>query len=122
MTTKHPIASGFWKMRNGRKAWVAGKCSFHANAWAWVGSNETLPSACWTAEGRYCRVGAGHEFDLIEPWREPVRVSGWVNVYPPGSHLNESRLFYDTREEAVLMSAGQAVACVHVSGVEGEEP
>lgn len=57
-------------------------------------------------------------WDIIEEWMEPVRVSGWVNVYSDGVGV-----VYATKEKADRILTGESrIACVYVSGVEGQGP
>lgn len=70
--------------------------------------------------------GISHRHDLMEEWREPIKVEGWVNIYKHGSDLNNgvwTRLFL-TREDADFLSDSvklTRLACIKVSGVEGTE-
>lgn len=57
--------------------------------------------------------------------KEPVKVSGWMNVYKErttGKTFKGS--MHDTREHAeeAIDEGGLRIACVYVSGEEGKEP
>ncbi len=57
----------------------------------------------------------------LYPYREPVKVSGWVNVYKGlASRLNYS--FHATRDCADSGAYIDRIACIYVSGTEGVEP
>lgn len=67
--------------------------------------------------------GFPHPLDLMEEWRELIKIEGWVNIYKHDSDLKNgvwTRLFL-TREEADFLSDSvkeTRIACIKVSGVE----
>lgn len=59
---------------------------------------------------------------LSEPhlalYREPIKVAGWVNVYPKWL----APCVHDSKEEADAEATKDRIACVYVTGTEGEKP
>ena len=55
--------------------------------------------------------------DIISEWKEPLKISGWVNVCP-----RAALAFHTSRENADESAASDRIACVYVEGVEGKEP
>ena len=55
--------------------------------------------------------------DVVSEWRDPIKVSGWVNIYPSGPPT-----LYPTKQDADLNAHSTRIACVYVSGTEGDEP
>ena len=55
--------------------------------------------------------------DIVSEWRELVRASGWVNVYP-----RAALVFHTSREAADEVAASDRITCIYVEGVEGKEP
>lgn len=112
------IPGKFYKTRDGRKAKFLGDFTddFESGVLLFKFGHT---DARWMLAG-----GRGHSskecgIDIISEWKEPVKVSGWVNVYQhfPCSHI------YATREKAEeLADKNDRVACIFVSGTEGEEP
>lgn len=79
---------------------------------------EYAESVCsYRLDGTWHPNGVVDELDLVAEWREPVRVSGWVNVYPP--HMNVQMSLRRSRAEANLHAGVDRIACIYVSGVEG---
>ena len=71
---------------------------------------ETLPDGTIYA-------GQQHGLDVVGEWREPVSISGWLNVY------DGYQYFYPSRELADVGAVGtRRIACIYVSGTEGVEP
>lgn len=64
-------------------------------------------------------------WNAISEWKEPVKVSGWVNVYrnplPSPLRLHASKETADSANE-MLWEHNERLACIFVQGTEGEEP
>lgn len=67
--------------------------------------------------GKFDCDGPDSFTDIVSEWREPIRVSGWVNVCADGN-----KYFSLTRQEADSCAGSGRIACIYVSGVEGQEP
>ncbi len=68
-------------------------------------------------------IGRPYETEItnVMPYREPVKVAGWVNVYPDGVGAT----LFDKKGEAdfsATLMKPYPVACIYVSGTEGVEP
>lgn len=60
---------------------------------------------------------------LYKEYKEPVKVSGWMNIYKNGPHEATSRrTFYQTKKLADFYAGSNRIACIYVSGEEGKEP
>lgn len=57
--------------------------------------------------------------DQLLPYREPVKVAGWINVY---SEYILSNIYPDRQAADLGAIADERIACVYVSGTEGVEP
>lgn len=111
---------GFYRLRNGKKAWVAAKTPFHySDPRVWVGQIEGTHcySVTWTESGKYYADRTDNE-DVVAVWRDPVRVSGWVNVYSSG----DLGCIWPTKEQAEAGARPVAHACIYLSGEEGVVP
>ena len=69
----------------------------------------------WTLEGIY-NFKEEDGKDIVSEWREPIVFRGWVNIYPDGA-----RSIYETKERADYCANSDRIACVYVTGTEGEE-
>jgi len=69
----------------------------------------------YTEDGIFYRPDVKHPYDIISEWREPVKVSGWVNVC---NLCNMRRTIFPTREEANQYATTDRIACVYVEGME----
>ena len=58
----------------------------------------------------------GRDF-IPEEVKEPMKVSGWVNVYNDGNLF-----FHSTKPKADEFAGADIKCCVYVSGTEGVEP
>lgn len=67
-----------------------------------------------TYEGKYIK-GYKNEEDIVSEWREPIKIEGWVNVYPC-----DRSVVYRNKEIADERSQLGRIACIKVTGVEGE--
>jgi hypothetical protein len=119
-----PEVGCYYRTRDGRKAYVS--VLFPPSPWGglqpryvalgWIEGDDAESS--WAADGRCCEWRDTEDpRDLIAPWRDPVTVKGWVNVYEDGS---PSRL-YATRadaDEALVFLCRDRIACVYVEGTE----
>lgn len=64
--------------------------------------------------------GETNNYDLIEPWSEPVVHEGWVNIYPPRSSDNVFDCgMIGTRKRCDAISKDR-IACVKIKFTEGE--
>jgi hypothetical protein len=53
-------------------------------------------------------------------YREPIKVSGWVNVYR--ERVSSTHFFHTTKKIADEQACNDRIACIYVSGEEGKEP
>lgn len=125
MSDFEPKAGMFCRTRNGRKAYIAAnvKNPFRETTFPLTGFIQGESGDCadfWTAKGRYSTSVCDHEFDLVGEWRDPIKVSGWVNIYPSG-FISPPNI-WPTREKADFQADSRRIACIYVSGEEGEEP
>lgn len=104
----------YYKTRDGRRAYVAERSPFATTRGdRWIGLFETGGAHSWRADGMsYTETASA--LDLVEEWREPVRVSGFVNVYPDGF----TSPVYPTRSRADLAADEQRIACIYIEGAE----
>lgn len=100
---------GFYRTRDGKKAYVAGPA---VGEWRFVGmgNEDNFYKELWDADGRRV-TGAGTPEDLIAPWTEPKKGTVWVNVYP---------VSHKTKAEADAYAQDGRIACVSVNWTEGE--
>lgn len=107
---------GWYRQRDGRKAYVAGPA---VGGWRFVGmgNEDNFYQELWDADGRRV-TGAGTPEDLIAPWTEPKKGTVWVNVYGIGA-LGGA---WETKEEADkhVRPGARRIACVSVNWTEGE--
>lgn len=105
----------YWRTRDRRKAYVSGKIP-SANIWVGVVLDGTeYIERSWDENGR---VGGGsYGSDLVAPWKELVRVIGWVNVY---GHPPAMGCIYKTLEQANKVSdCHERIACIYIDIMEG---
>ncbi len=118
---KLPKAGEYWQTRDGRKAYVAvdlvspfKKCEdLQFPLRGFIEGRDTV--AAWYRNGRY--LSSEQAADLVAPWRDPVKVAGWVNIY-----LSHSSEVHATREDAERWAGKDRIVRVYVEGVEGKEP
>ena len=113
---------GWYKMRNGEKAWVA--CNLNDSGFKQsaplMGMTDYGCKRIWRENGVFEEGVVGH-FDLIGPWREPRKVKLWVSAYDDGNPFA-----YNTRREADDWAAKlerngiKRIACVEIEVTEGE--
>jgi hypothetical protein len=103
---------GFYRTRDGKKAYVAGPA---VGGWRFVGmgNEDNFYKELWDADGRRV-TGAGTPEDLIAPWTEPKKGTVWVNVY------DDHFMTYTTRDYADRHAVSGRLACVSVNWTEGE--
>lgn len=109
--TPTPItANSYWKMQNGEKAYVG---YWWEERKVWVGHS------CFSTPTMWDEVGGSspNHCCLIEPWREPVKVSAWVNVYK-----DQDYRIYKSQQKADACAYSDRIACIYVSGEEGRGP
>lgn len=98
---------GFYKMQNGQKAEVVGRCS----GGAWMGIAPSCAPRFWSECGSCNNVFAD---SIIAPWTEPKKGTVWVNVY------DDYFMTYTTRDYADRHAVSGRLACVSVNWTEGE--
>ena len=108
---KYPLYSP-WKCRDGTKAVIVEHCDDYMIVYREDGNNT------WEYEfdGKF-RGGDYKEHDLIEPWKDPRTIEGWVNVYDDGDG------FYFSTTFEKYMSVGEqerAIKTIKISYTEGE--
>jgi hypothetical protein len=118
----------FYKTRDGRKVEViavrAG-LSFGHTVIGLVMNDPYGDVTTWSADGNYgiCPDSRELSADLVAEWRDPVKVSGWLNYYKDdrGTLYTPAQL-HCARKEADRAASISRVACIYVSGEEGKEP
>ena len=108
---------GWYKMRNGQKAWMAGEIPVDcktSDGYKYVGIDNDGYSIVWRLGGFFID-DEQNVYDLIGPWAEPKL--WYVNVFKDGSGK-----FYTSRKRAdtdALLMKGYApkerIACVKVT-------
>lgn len=118
------IVPGYYKSRNGDKVKVLavdapGRCP--VVGYTIDKKSDTVVGCSWRLDGGFnADVDEGvTDLDIISEWREPLKVSGWVNVYKYGSSYDYGCV-YPCKDDAISVSNG-AIATVYVSGEEGKE-
>jgi len=106
-----------YRTRNGSKARILATDINNAHypvcaAVTEVFGNESV--RIYPADGRYFSICGESTFDLVSEWREPVKVSGWVNVYAG----DRTSSIWDVRAEADAHAFEGRLACVYVEGTE----
>lgn len=93
--------------------------------------NPTLKHTCVMCDGEYAwlRTEGGYTTGKWnthgwKEYREPVKVSGWVNVYKREQNITYLGNVYVSKHLAIGMKdhGAELVATVYVSGEEGKEP
>lgn len=119
----HIYVGALVRLRNGRKARIysldaGGRYPVHGASYR-PEDSQWLPET-WTTEGVQVVSEPSSPYDIVGPWREPLTIKGWVNVYPSfaGSSLPINLYFALTREEADLCASKDRIACVYISGTE----
>jgi len=71
-------------------------------------------------DGRFYdnQVKGGSTQDIVAEWKEPVKVSGWINIYQGNLHSG----LYSAKILADSMRDPDRIACVYVEGTEGVDP
>lgn len=111
------LSIGYWKTRDGRKVHIYAFNPYRYD-FPWHGS--VIVSVLgdnwsnWSMAGKFSIDQAPSCLDIIAPWREPVKVDGWVNVYGDGHRSS----FYSSHANADRGSLAHRIACVRVTGVE----
>ena len=110
-------AGKYYKTRNGLKAYVEfirqdSLFGDYLTKYPAMGFIESYGEQMWKTNGEF-NTSIENELDLISEWREPIKISGWVNV----SDIFTSGL-YKTKEEADFCAGQSRRACIYVSGVE----
>jgi len=110
-------AGKYYKTRNGLKAYVEfirqdSPFGDYLTKYPATGFIENLGEQMWKTNGEFS-APFDYELDLISEWREPIKISGWVNI----SDIFTSGL-YKTKEEADFCAGQSRRACIYVSGVE----
>lgn len=115
----------FYKTRGGKRAHVMGiiyntKSPMNYPVMGYI--DEELSYDTWTLEGNINRSATEEKDDLIEEWREPIKIEGWINMYGGSSYYPDEAApeFYRTKESADyhVKNHKHRVACIKVSGVE----
>ncbi len=75
-------------------------------------------SVCLELDGKGPSDG---DFDIVAEWKEPMKVSGWLNLHKPDC-LGLNGFLYETRAEADRGASASRITCIYVTGTEGEEP
>ena len=110
-------AGKYYKTRNGLKAYVEfirqdSPFGDYLTEYPATGFIENLGEQMWKTNGEF-NTFIESELDLISEWREPIKVSGWVNVYDTFTSM-----LYKTKERANSVECQGRIACIYVSGVE----
>ena len=110
-------AGKYYKTRNGLKAYVEfirqdNPFRDYIPEYPAIGFIESYGEHMWKTNGEF-NTFIESELDLISEWREPVKVSGWVNVYDTFTSM-----LYKTKERANSVKCQGRIACIYVSGVE----
>jgi hypothetical protein len=114
-------AGKYYRTRGGTKAYVAGKSPFpktpETNMFlGWEETQyDTVIVNSWTPNGRISNILA-HRFDLISEWRDPISLERWANVYSDGVIY-----CYPSKEQADKCAAENRIACIKLTGIEGQE-
>lgn len=123
----------YYKTRDGSKVYLFGRVPEDSPCpYKWVGLYYHIDKwyiSSWKEDGGYSNGGhLPSECDIIEEWREPIKIEGWINVYPkdeeglnPTPNYLVSTFVFDTKEEADEHASSRRIACIKISGVEGEE-
>jgi hypothetical protein len=106
---------GWYKTRGGDKVWaqIVGWDDFPGQPVMSLTSD--LRRFYHEIDGRLLN-GLTTPFDIIAPWRERIKIEGWVNVYEDERHR-----FHKTRAAADMCAGVGRITCIPVSGVEPEE-
>ena len=110
---KYPLYSP-WKCRDGMKAVIVKH--EYAEGEMMVYHEDTNDVWTHTLDGTLDE-GDFKSHDLIEPWKEPRTIEGWVNVYDDGDG------FYFSTTFEKYMSVGEqerAIKTIKISYTEGE--
>lgn len=87
---KPAIAVGYWRTRSGQKAYVAAECPFDGAILSrfvgWARNKPSEPFYCYWNLNGLCSYNNG--YDLIEPWREPVRGELEIVVNAEGKFID----------------------------------
>ena len=117
-----PIEVGKWyKTREGYKAFVSHKIIDGVVATCPYGGyvidqfNQAV-LWCWFENGTDSSDGEGHEYDLIEEWKEPKSGVAYVNCYPN----TLDAICHPSREKADEDATSGRIACVRVEWKEGQ--
>lgn len=76
----------------------------------------------FTKDGKFDETGEERLLDLVAEWRDPIKVSGWVNVYRNSElmvglgHIHTSR--ETAKQTAALYPIQKPIACIYVEGIE----
>ena len=110
-------AGKYYKTRNGLKAYVEfirqdNPFRDYIPEYPAIGFIESYGEQMWKTNGEF-NTSIENELDLISEWREPIKISGWVNLYDTFTSM-----LYKTEEEANSVERQGRRACIYVSGVE----
>lgn len=83
-----------------------------------VGTNKNGENDIITYRHNGSAVNRGDIKNIVGVWREPIKLSGWVNVYKD----NYLGGIYLKKEEALSQERASRIACIYVSGTEGVVP
>jgi hypothetical protein len=112
-------AGKFYKTRDGRKAEIrlddVKTASYGESLLVRINDRDWL----MYGDGKFYNSRTNHPYDLVEEWKEPHKIEGWVNLYK-GGHIGNN--IYKTKRDAKSASSILTITQIYISGVEGVEP
>lgn len=116
-------AGKYYRTRDGKKAFVAGKNPFEDLEYPFIGvlQSDASSSDSWAVDGRYI-VGEKSNDDLVAEWVEPKRVTGWIAMLVDGytgDYPAHTTHVFATRQEAVESFNGAPFAVIEIDVLEG---
>jgi hypothetical protein len=85
-------------------------------------------SNSWDVFGAYIGPGQTETLDIVDDWREPVKIEGWINIWSAaevGTEDSQVFVLWPSRAAADACASQSALgrhACVFVSGSEDKAP
>lgn len=114
------LEGNFYKTRDGRKAQIykileQDEYPVHGSILVDDDDDEWIPES-WSFEGQYVEDKPCDNWDLVSEWREPIKLEGWINVYPKGVFFHDDvrSVIHKTKESADKYAETSRITCVKV--------